>query len=89
MSTENSGDGVHIGIIDSLGAVPEHLDSRHESIEVYDHYLNEDVDDVSGHGTTVATLVSDTAYQVSISLFRVWIEPTQQGEAERPCSSCC
>jgi len=68
---DNHGRGVRVGIIDSLAALPDHLSSRHESAEVYDHYVNENVNDTTGHGTDVTSLVSNTAQQVSLSLFRV------------------
>lgn len=71
MRTTTQGKGIHVGIIDSLGAPPEEIRSHYDIIGVHDDYIDTDSRDTVGHGTTVTDLITNTAPEASFSTFQV------------------
>lgn len=73
------GDGIHIGVGDSLGRVPiASLDYDVDS--VYDDYVPGDEPDPLGHGTRVFDIITSIAPQATFSNFQVLGQFEEDGE---------
>lgn len=70
--TKAQGEGVHIGIVDSLGGIPDTFESILDFVEIHNEYVTGDALDPTGHGTTVTGLIADSAERASFSLFQTF-----------------
>ncbi|WP_430503492.1 S8 family serine peptidase [Haloparvum sp. PAK95] len=79
--SDKEGEGVHIGILDSVGNPPEELKSGIKFEEAHDGYLSIEADDLIGHGTDVLDLAAAMAPRATFSTFQV--TPTNPSESNQ------
>jgi subtilisin family serine protease len=78
IQTESAGEGIHVGIVDTVGEPPKRIRSQMEVIKVHNDYLDCDDSDPRGHGTSVIGSIADIMGNVSLSTFQA-IGPSGDG----------
>lgn len=78
------GDGVHVGVIDSLGKPPDSFKEEYHFEGAHDDYVDHDEDDPIGHGTDVLNIIRTLVTESSFSTFQIMDIKDDTGGSDVP-----